>query len=129
MSERDQKEMPSTISRELAVRLKGLPPKQTVRAMVMLRTDENGMMNENRSARQERESVIQRVREVSRSALPYIDLILARHRGKRLSEDVDALGSITVETTASGIKELSASEHGKAILEDQPIFQLPSRKS
>ena len=97
--------------------------------MVMLRTDENGVPKPNRSSRQDREATIQRVREASRSALPDIDFILARHHGKRLSEDVDALGSITVETTAGGIKELSASEHGKAILEDQPIFQLPSRKS
>ena len=121
--------MPSTISRELAVKLKGLPPKQTLRAMVMLRTDENGVSKADRSSRQEREATIQRVREASRSALPEIDLILTCHHGKRLSDDVDALGSITVETTAEGIKELSASEHVKAILEDQPIFQLPSRKS
>jgi hypothetical protein len=129
MSEANQKELPSTISRELAVRLKGLPAKQTVRAMVMLRTDENGMMSPSRPSRQGRETTIQRVREVSRSALPYIDMILSRHQGKRLSEDVDALGSITVETTAAGIRDLSASEYVKAILEDQPIFQLPSKRT
>ena len=129
MSELDQKKIPSTISRELAVRLKGLPSKQTLRAMVMLRTNENAMSKNRRSSRLEREPTIGRVREVSRSALPDIDLILERHHGKRLSEDVDSLGSITVETTADGIRELSASEHVKAILEDQPIFQLPFRKS
>ena len=128
MSEPNQKNLPATISRELAIRLKGLPPKQLVRAMVMLRTDENSMMSPARPSRQERETRIQQVREASRSALPHIDLILERHHGKRLSDDIDALGSITVETTAEGIRDLSASEHVKAILEDQPIFQIPSTR-
>jgi hypothetical protein len=36
----------------------------------------------------------------------------------------NALGSIPVETTARGIAALAASEHVKAILEDQPISLL-----
>jgi hypothetical protein len=45
----------------------------------------------------------------------------AQSGGERLTDDVDVLGSITVETTAEGIKALAASEHVKAILEDQSI--------
>jgi hypothetical protein len=52
-----------------------------------------------------------------------IDGILERFDGKR-SADVNALGSIPAETTARGIAALAASEHVKAILEDQPISLL-----
>ena len=48
---------------------------------------------------------------------------LERFDGKRLA-NVDALGCIPVEITASGVLALAASEHVKAILEDQPISLL-----
>jgi hypothetical protein len=40
---------------------------------------------------------------------------------KKLTTNPDALGSISVETTAAGIAALAASEHVKAIIEDQAV--------
>jgi hypothetical protein len=115
----------AAISRELAERLGSLGEKQTVCAMVMLHTGVNGEAVAPRQSRQERKAAIESVRQASRAMLPEIDRILEHYDGKRLSKDVDALGSITVETTVEGIKALAASEHVKAILEDRSIFQLP----
>jgi hypothetical protein len=121
MSETNQKQEPTVISREFAARLNRLSAKQKVRAIVILQT---GEMLPRRSARQERQQMIEKVRQASRSALPEIDRILEPYEGRRLSEDVDALGSIIVETTAEGIRALAASDQVKALLEDQPILHL-----
>ena len=116
-----------TISREFTARLNRLGAKQKVRAIVLLQTGENKANPTKPSSRQKRKEAIEKVRQASRSSLPNIDQILAQHSGKRLSEEVDALGSIAVESTAEGIKALAASEHVKAIFEDQEIFPLSLR--
>ncbi len=110
------------ITDEFAAKLDRLGAEQPVRAMVMLQTGEEGEPSR-RQSWQERRRIIEEVRLASRSSLPDIDRILALHDGKRLSDDVDALGSIVVETTAEGIKALATSEHVKAILEDKSIWQ------
>jgi lysophospholipase L1-like esterase len=129
MSQIDEKQQSPAISREFAARLDRLGAKQTVRAIVMLQTGENSATGSRRPTRQRRAETLEQIRQASRAALPDIDRILERYHGQRLSEDVDALGSITVETTAEGIRALAASEHVKAIFEDQSIFQLPHSKS
>lgn len=123
------KEMPTptnqpAISREFAAKLNRLSAKQKVRAMVLVQAAEKGVSPTTQPSRQTRKAAIEKVRQFSRASLPNIDQILARYDGKRLSEDVDALGSITVETSAEGINALAASEHVKAIFEDQAIFPL-----
>lgn len=129
MSETNRKTQQPVISREFAAKLNRLSAKQKVRAIILLQAAANGTALTQRPSRQERKDAIEEVREVSRSFLPEIDQILARYDGKRLSEDVDALGSITVESTAEGIKALADSDHVKAILEDQSIFQFSSPKN
>jgi hypothetical protein len=114
--------LPATaISREFSARLAKLKVKQPVRALVMLAAD-GGLTVPVRRA--QRAALLEHKREAARALLPEIDRILARHNGRRLSEDVDALGSITVETTAAGIKALAASGQVKTILEDQPVYKL-----
>jgi hypothetical protein len=120
-----RQEQPPTISREFAARLDRLGAKQKVRAMVMLRAGENGQAPPRRAARHERQQIVEKTRQAARAALPDIDRILKIYGGSRLSEDVDALGSLTVETTAEGVRALADSEHVKAILEDQPILRPP----
>ncbi len=115
------------ISHEFAAKLNRLSAKQKVRAMVLLQTSENGVSRTQQPSRQERKEAIEKVRQASRSSLPNIDQILARYGGTRLSEEVDALGSITVEASAEGIKALADSEHVKSIFEDQAIFPLSLR--
>ncbi|SRR5712692_7188798 len=111
------------ISREFAARLDRFGPQQKVRAIVLLRTKETGVAPTRRRSRVNRQATIEAVRQSAEQALGEIDGILARFDGRRLA-DVNALGSISVETTARGIAALAASEHVKAILEDQPISLL-----
>ena len=116
------------ISREFAARLDSIGAKQLVRAIVMLQAGGNGEALARRQSRQERQETIERFRQFSRDTLPEIDHILEQYDGKRLSQDVDALGSISVETTAEGIRALASSEHVKAVFEDQPIIKFASHK-
>ncbi len=45
--------------------------------------------------------------------LAEVDKILERHNGRRLADEVDALGSVSVETTVAGIPALAASDYVK----------------
>src|SRR5712692_1091702 len=111
------------VSREFAARLDQLRPQQKVRAIVLLRTKDAGTAATQRRSRTNRQATIEAVRQSAEQALGEIDSILERFDGRRLA-DVNALGSLPVETTARGIAALAASEHVKAILEDQPISLL-----
>jgi hypothetical protein len=113
---------PASISAEFAARLDRLHASQKVRALVLLQTAANGAAPTTRKERQQR---VERLRNAARASLPEIDRLLACYQGKRLSEDVDALGSITVEAAAEGIRALAESEQVKAILEDQSILSRP----
>ena len=44
--------------------------------------------------------------------------------GRRLTDDVDALGAVPVETTAEGVNALAALEQVRVIIEDQPVSLL-----
>ena len=111
------------ISRELTARLRRLAPQQKVRAIILLRFDEPGVAHR-RQSQAERQATIDSVRRSAENALPEIDQILGRFEGKRLTEDIDALGGIPIETVSAGITALATSEHVKAILEDQTISSL-----
>ena len=76
------------------------------------------------STYEERQAAIEDVRASARFVLPEIDQLLAREGGKRLSEDVNAIGSVTVEAIAQGVAALARSPRVKAILEDQPVSLL-----
>jgi len=52
-----------------------------------------------------------------------IDAIPEQQSGRR-NPGVNALGAITIETTAEGIRRLAESPEGNAALEDQAVFQL-----
>ncbi len=118
------KQQSPSISREFATRLNRVDAKKKIRAIVMLRTD-NGASS-TRPTRQQRKGFVRKARKTAGAALPSIDRILKRHHGKRLSEDVGPLGNIVVEAPPDGIRALAASEHVKAVLEDQSIFQVPT---
>src|SRR5258708_1905782 len=126
--EADSKNLLSAkISPHFRARLDGLGPKQKVRAIVLLTTP-TGRAPTRREARTNRRAIVESVRPATQAALPDIDEILHRFDGRRLKESSDALGSIPVETTPAGVRALAASDHVKTILEDQPIFSLPTIK-
>ncbi len=114
---------PTTISREFAARLDHLDSSKNIRAVVMLRSV-NSPASSTRGTRGQRAGLVRKVREGAAAALPSIDRILKLYHGKRLSEDVGVLGNIVIEATPDGIRALAASEHVKAVLEDQHILQL-----
>jgi hypothetical protein len=114
------------LSNEFKRRLNGLKPGQKVRAIVLLRTQD--IARTRQAARNNRRTMIDAVRQSAETALPDIDEVLRRFDGKRLSDNVSALGSISVEMTAAGIKALATLDQVKAILEDQPVSSLPKLK-
>ena len=116
------------ISDEFKARLDGVAPHQKVRAIVLLHTKRAKRKLGRRLSRVERKAAIAAIRKSAEGALVEIDEILGRHNGERLS-DVNALGSILIETTAAGIITLAASENVSAILEDQTISFLRQLKN
>ena len=110
------------ISAQFSARLARLGRRKRVRAIVMLETGKT--LPAGRRSVQTRLNTLRVIRKSAASALTDIDKILQRFHGKRLVHEVDALGSVPVETTAAGINALAQSAHVKAILEDQPVSLL-----
>lgn len=133
MGSEQEKELPrSKISPGFAARLEQLGPKEQVRAIVMLQAnDERESLREHyavgfspakkRQTAEERAASVKSVRRALAKALPHLDRVLKRYRGKRLRDEVDALGSVPVVTTAAGINALTSLDYVKAILEDQQV--------
>jgi len=107
-----------------ATRLHRLKPGQKIRVIVMLQTENSGILLSRTRARRDRTAVSASIRKSAQKTLPEIDGILERFNGKRLAMSPDALGCIPIETTAAGVIALAASEHVKAVLEDQQISLL-----
>ena len=116
------------ISEEFRARLDRLDSGQKISAIVLLRTASTEGRSKRRLSRVERKAAIAAIRKSAEGALVEIDEILGRHGGERLS-DVNALGSILIETIAAGIITLAASENVSAILEDQTISFLRQLKN
>ncbi|MGO9274667.1 MAG: hypothetical protein ACLQOO_31295 [Terriglobia bacterium] len=118
------REAVSKISPQFASALGHLRPDAKVRVIVMLDFFPGSSRSGQRRSPGERKATIDATRQSAKHALLSIDNILDRFHGRRLAEDADALGSVPVEATRAGIEALAASEHVKAILEDQPISVL-----
>jgi len=103
----------SKLGPQFTARLRRLRPQADVRVVVMLQLKATG-----RGTRSER---IAQARTAAEPALQDLDLILGPFGGRRLRETATALGSVSVETTAAGVRHLAESPWVKAILEDQPV--------
>ncbi len=112
------------ISSEFTARLERLRPSQKVRAVVMLRTPAGSASAGRRQTAGQRRKALTSVRKSAAAALPEIDRILEEFRGERLTEDIGALGTISVQATSAAINALAASPHVRVILEDQPVAAL-----
>lgn len=115
------------ISSEFAVRLLRLQPGQHIRAMLVLRPRSPVTVSGGRQSRTERQAAIYAFEKSMESCLAEVDRILGRHHGRRLAPKADALGSVPVEATVSGISALAASDCVKVILEDQPVVRMHSK--
>jgi len=112
------------IGREFSARLANLKPDEKVRVIVLLRIQESKKSAKERHSRARRQKIIKAVRRSTQMAMGEIEDILERFGGQRLEERPDVLGSLPVETTVAGIKELAKSDLVKAILEDQAIHSV-----
>jgi hypothetical protein len=108
------------ISSELASRLRRLEPGQQMRVVLFLETPPPPAQTARQTPDARKEGV-ETVKQLSQRALSGIDRILADHGGRRLSKGPNALGSLTVETTATGVSALARSKWVKSVAEDQPL--------
>jgi hypothetical protein len=109
------------ISSEFMARLDRLKSAEKVRAIVMLHTPDVESSGSRRQNAEERGRAVAAVRKSAEAVLPKIDEILKRFGGRRLTDEVDALGTVSVEATRAGVSALAASDHVSVILEDQPV--------
>jgi hypothetical protein len=121
MMHSNDKQPGSKINPEFKARLARLDPQEKVRVVVLLGVETTGVARVRRQSASERQEAIEQVRKSAEQVLPHIDEILRRCGGRRLAESPNALGSIPLETNASGIDALIASDHVRAILEDQRL--------
>jgi len=122
----DSSEMPhhGKISVALSARLAQSNPKQRLRTIIVLQTGPSvPRPAQSRPSKENRRDEIGRIQQSASQVMDDIDRILERFDGRRLSQPT-ALGTIVVESTPSGIAALSASDHVKAILQDQPISRV-----
>jgi hypothetical protein len=121
----------SKISREFSRRLDRLQPRDKVRAIVMLRAEDNGGggAGGRRPTRAERQDTAQNISQAAEAALPEIDMILEKFDGHRLAEHPNAVGAIPVETTVGGVIALADADCVKTILEDQPVLPIDTAES
>jgi hypothetical protein len=114
----------SKINTAFRARLNRMSRQQKVRAIVVLRVGDTEPTPGRRRSPSQRQAVIEAMRKSTEPALAEIDHVLSRFGGKRLAPNVNALGSVLVETTPDGITALASLDCVKAILEDQPISLL-----
>lgn len=120
----DKEHREAKISPVFAARLKELKPKEKVRAIVVLGTEEPARQLKKRPTKTARQAVLKKTRQYVAAILPDIDRILKQHSGKRLKSEIDGLSAVPVITTPAGINALISSEHVKAIIEDQALFRV-----
>ena len=114
----------SKLSKEFAARLASTPAHETLLAVVLLDTSDQCSASFRQTPRQ-RQAVIGTLREACRPVLVDLDKILAKWGGRRLDDDVSALGTVAVEATPGVIKILANLKDVKTVLEDQNISMLP----
>ncbi len=92
-----------------------------VRAIVMLETEPAARGTGRRALRTHRKKLTEAMQRSVEAAADDIAEVLEKFGGRRLEHQLDALGSLAVETTPAGIKALSECPRVRAILEDQSL--------
>jgi hypothetical protein len=120
----DANRWPSKLSKEFVARLASIPGHETLHAVVLLETSERCSASQRHTPRQRR-AAIGALRSACRPVLVDMDEILAKRGGRRLDDDVSALGTVAVEATPGVIKILANLKDVKTVLEDQNVSMLP----
>lgn len=108
------------LSNEFAARLASIPAKQKLHVVVLLaaRPEDGG---EGRQSEGDRPSRVTAVRRYTGRTLESMDQILATPGGRRLDENVNAIGAVAVEATPAGIRRLGNLKDVETVLEDQSV--------
>lgn len=114
----------SKISPEFAGRLTSLAPQDKIRVIVLLQTPITNDASQNRLSRAERGVVMKNIRQSSSEALKRINKIIKDFEGRKLTKQVNSLGSIPIEITVAGVDALAESDAVRFIIEDQGISPL-----
>ena len=112
------------LSEEFAGRLASLPPNEKLHAVVLLEGKADGQRTSHRQTRDQRRAPLDALRKTARSALVEMDHILTECGGRRLDDNVSALGTVAVEATPAGIRSLARLKNVKTVLEDQKVSLL-----
>jgi hypothetical protein len=112
------------ISPEFDRRLRSLRPADRVQALLLLAIPGRSRRLGTRTSAAERAEVAGEIAAAADQGVLEIDRILRDHGGRRLEDRVNALGSLPVETTPSGLRALAGSARVRAILENQPISEV-----
>ena len=112
------------ISPVFSAKLSGLRPEEKVVAILVLGVKGSGRKSGPRQSGAQRKIAVDAARKSAEDAFPDIDDVLARSGGRRLADQPNALGTIPVETTTTGLRRLALLEQVTAILEDQPLTLL-----
>ena len=117
---------PAKLSKEFSTRLASIPAHQKLNAVVLLETGEECSATQPHSPHR-RTRAIGALRKTCRPVLVDMDEILARFGGRRLDDDVSALGTVAVEATPAGIRTLADLKDVKTVLEDQNVTRVRLR--
>jgi hypothetical protein len=123
----DRHDSGEKISPGFARRLADVASGERVRALVLLNRPARHTALKRRPTRAARQKTAVAIRTKANEALPEIDRILGRYKGRRLAQGVNGLGMVPVEAPPAAFRALAASRVVKAILEDQPIGLVAGR--
>lgn len=112
------------ISAEFERRLADREPGSTVQAMLLIGIPFGKIFPSRLERKAKRKEMQQATSTVAVAVLPEIDRVLARFGGRRLADNVDALGALPVETTPEGIRALADAAVVRAIMENQAVLPL-----
>ena len=115
---------PSNLSEEFAARLASIPADETLHAVVLLETSEQSSAPHRHNLRQRR-TAIGALRIACRPVLVDMDEVLAKWGGRRLDDEVSALGTVAIEATPAGIKILANLKDVQTVIEDQNVSLFP----
>ncbi len=112
------------ISPEFAARLNSYPPTQKVRAIVLLKSNNNIANNSHRQTPMARKAARQAMQDSVKQSFQIVDRLIQDYNGQKLAPHPDAFGAIPLEITPPGIQALALSDAVKAIIEDQKIHSV-----
>jgi len=120
MSVQIAKKHKGKIGPEFLNRLNRLDPEQKIRIIVMLFIGGKKTRNK-RLTHAKRSEKMKDILKLSQKAIFEIDHTLEKYGGQKLASKPNALGSLPIEITVSGVNALASLKEVKAIMEDQPI--------